>query len=163
MEFVVETIADNMPEVGEFRSDLVDLERAGGVSLQQLRQEMRAVQSTLTLTRSEFEANPENQHLKAFLEKQEPLHAKAMADLTAAEECYNKVTTYFCEEPSIEPATFFPVFSRLAKAYTTAERAIESRKRAAANAARRGKTVRTPREVMDTDVDVDALPSSPGV
>ena len=38
----------HMAEVAEFRADLVNVDKAAGVSLQQLRQEFRAAQATLT-------------------------------------------------------------------------------------------------------------------
>ena len=129
MHFVVDTISEKMPEVSNFREDIIDLNKAAECSLSQLRGELAMVKQTMHSIKSEMDAGSENAQLKASYEEFQPLVEQAEKDVAEATAIFGQVTAFYCEQPTVDPTTFFSTFVRLNKTYTTAEKDNNARKR----------------------------------
>jgi hypothetical protein len=129
MHFVVDTISEKMPEVSNFREDIIDLNKAAECSLAQLRGELAMVKQTMHSIKSEMDAGSENAQLKAAYEELQPLAEQADKDVGEATAMFGQVTAFYCEQATVDPTTFFSTFVRLNKTYTTAEKDNLARKR----------------------------------
>ena len=129
MHFVVATITEKMPDVANFREDIIDLNKAAQCSLAQLRGELAMVSQTMRSITAEIDAGSENEQLKASFEELKPLHEQAEKDVGEATAMFTQVTAFYCEQSTVDPTTFFSTFVRLKNTYTTAEKDNLSRKR----------------------------------
>lgn len=155
MHFVVDTIAKKMPEVGNFREDIIDLNAAAQVSLQALRSELAQANATVQAIKTELEAGSQVPRLSDVLAELEPLAQKAQKDVSEATQMFNKATKFYCEPTTSEPMTFFATFVRLRDSYTKAEKENAARRRheqAMLEKARQAEK-KTVRQVMITDVE----------
>jgi len=122
MHFVCTTVQKTESEAAAFASELVDINAAAAVSLQDLKNQLAQAQRTIAQVATELEKDPENESMKAFQTEYEPMVAKAAVDLEEAVQIFQKALAYFAETTLTEPSAFFAVFVRLCKTYAEAEK-----------------------------------------
>ncbi|XP_029382912.1 formin-like protein 1 [Echeneis naucrates] len=129
LHFIVSIIQDKYPELQSFYTELHFLDKASLVSLDSIRQDVRALQRGMEVTRREFTLEKENHVLQTFLSRNTELLDSLTADEQTAQDVYESVVEYFGESSeTTPPPMFFPVFVRFIKAYKQAERENEQRK-----------------------------------
>lgn len=153
MHFVVATVAEKMPEVSNFREDIIDLNKAAQVSLQALRGELSQATATVNAMKQEIANGSDVEKLKAILAELEPLAEVAQKDVTEAAAMFGKVTKFYCEPHSSEPTSFFATFVRLKNSYSKAEKENAARKRKEQALLAKEAEKKTVRQVMNTDLE----------
>uniref|UniRef100_A0A665VIH7 Formin-like protein 1 n=1 Tax=Echeneis naucrates TaxID=173247 RepID=A0A665VIH7_ECHNA len=118
LHFIVSIIQDKYPELQSFYTELHFLDKASLVSLDSIRQDVRALQRGMEVTRREFTLEKENHVLQTFLSRNTELLDSLTADEQTAQDVYESVVEYFGESSeTTPPPMFFPVFVRFIKAY----------------------------------------------
>uniref|UniRef100_A0A665VG97 Formin-like protein 1 n=1 Tax=Echeneis naucrates TaxID=173247 RepID=A0A665VG97_ECHNA len=121
LHFIVSIIQDKYPELQSFYTELHFLDKASLVSLDSIRQDVRALQRGMEVTRREFTLEKENHVLQTFLSRNTELLDSLTADEQTAQDVYESVVEYFGESSeTTPPPMFFPVFVRFIKAYKVA-------------------------------------------
>ena len=171
MHFVEDALKKSDPEACTFADELVEVEAAGAVSLQQLAQDLAIAKRTVSAVQKELEAEPDNANMVAFKADLEPKVEEAEKELEEASSSFQQVLAYFAETTLTEPTAFFAVFSRLTKAFEAAAKENTARARKAQKAKeaqeaseRQGAKAKSKgvREVLQTDVDQESSTDGPG-
>uniref|UniRef100_A0A665VIS2 Formin-like protein 1 n=1 Tax=Echeneis naucrates TaxID=173247 RepID=A0A665VIS2_ECHNA len=117
LHFIVSIIQDKYPELQSFYTELHFLDKASLVSLDSIRQDVRALQRGMEVTRREFTLEKENHVLQTFLSRNTELLDSLTADEQTAQVRFPSTFTYFGESSeTTPPPMFFPVFVRFIKA-----------------------------------------------
>eukprot|EP00039_Didymoeca_costata_P006962 m.94940 g.94940 ORF g.94940 m.94940 type:complete len:1079 (+) comp13470_c0_seq1:169-3405(+) len=126
LHFVATTVEKAHPECLNFAEELIDLDSAGAVSLQVLKQELAQAQGTIGQIAKEIELDPDAVKLKEFYDEFAPKLEKASSELNEAELSFKKVLQFFAEDTLTEPSAFFAVFIRLTRQFQTAQKENEA-------------------------------------
>ncbi|XP_072926793.1 formin-like protein 1 isoform X1 [Hemitrygon akajei] len=130
MNYIVDIIQKKYPELNTFHTELLFVEKAGAVSLDNVIQDVRSLQQGMELTRKTFMVQDTSLILKEFMSTNSEKVDSLMKDSKTAQEAYQSVVDYFGEDvKKVPPNMFFPFFLRFIKAYKQAEQENEVRKK----------------------------------
>ncbi|XP_072105650.1 formin-like protein 1 isoform X2 [Mobula birostris] len=130
MNYIVDIIHKNYPELNAFHTELLFVEKAAAVSLENVIQDVRSLQQGMELTRKMFMVQDTSILLKEFMGTNSEKVDNLMKDSKTAQEAYQSVVDYFGEDvKKMPPSMFFPFFLRFTKAYKQAEQENEIRKK----------------------------------
>ncbi len=151
MHYVTKVITQKYPDVAGFMADIMSIEKASQVSLQSVEQDVLSLERTASLVSAELESDATNKTLIDFSRNVSPKYVAPLAyfiprhllahahtcshapfslekrvqavrkDLNQAKALYQKATTYFAEEVTTEPGSFFSIFVRLDTAIQAAK------------------------------------------
>uniref|UniRef100_UPI00398EEFCA formin-like protein 1 n=1 Tax=Pristiophorus japonicus TaxID=55135 RepID=UPI00398EEFCA len=130
MNYIVDIIHDQYPELNTFHTELLFVDKAAAVSLENVIQDVRSLNQGMELTRKAFMVQDTSLLLKEFLSSNSEKVDKLQKDSKTAQEAYQSVIEYFGEDiKTMPPSMFYPFFVRFIKAYKQAEQENELRKK----------------------------------
>uniref|UniRef100_A0A4W3HVB1 Formin like 1 n=1 Tax=Callorhinchus milii TaxID=7868 RepID=A0A4W3HVB1_CALMI len=117
MSYMVDIVNERYPELSNFHTDLLFLDKAAAVSLDSVVQDVRGLERGMELARKEILVQ-DSMILKEFLSSNNEKLEQLQRDSTSAQEAYSSVVEYFGENvKTTQPSTFFQLFTRFIKAY----------------------------------------------
>ncbi|XP_067825184.1 formin-like protein 1 isoform X2 [Heptranchias perlo] len=130
MNYIVDIIHEQYPELVAFHTELLFVDKAAAVSLENVIQDARSLQQGMELTRKAFMVQDTSLVLKEFLSNNSEKVDNLQRDSKTAQEAYQSVIEYFGEDTkTMPPSLFFLFFVRFIKAYKQAEQENEFRKK----------------------------------
>ncbi|XP_069761113.1 formin-like protein 1 isoform X2 [Narcine bancroftii] len=130
MNYIVDIIQKKYPDLNTFHTELLFVEKAAAVSLENVVQDVRSLQQGMELTRKTFMVQDTSLILKEFLSTNSEMVDNLQKDSKTAQEAYQSVVDYFGEDTkTMPPSIFFPFFLRFIKAYKQAELENEVRRK----------------------------------
>ncbi|XP_051894779.1 formin-like protein 1 isoform X2 [Pristis pectinata] len=130
MNYIVDIIQKKYPELSTFHTELLFVEKAAAVSLENVVQDVRSLQQGMELTRKTFMVQDTSLVLKEFIGTNSEKVDNLIKDSKTAQEAYQSVIDYFGEDvKTTPPSMFFPFFLRFIKAYKQAEHENEIQKK----------------------------------
>uniref|UniRef100_A0A4W3HRE6 Formin like 1 n=1 Tax=Callorhinchus milii TaxID=7868 RepID=A0A4W3HRE6_CALMI len=129
MSYMVDIVNERYPELSNFHTDLLFLDKAAAVSLDSVVQDVRGLERGMELARKEILVQ-DSMILKEFLSSNNEKLEQLQRDSTSAQEAYSSVVEYFGENvKTTQPSTFFQLFTRFIKAYKQTEQDNQNRQR----------------------------------
>ncbi|XP_078280997.1 formin-like protein 1 isoform X3 [Rhinoraja longicauda] len=130
MNYIVDIIQKNYPELNTFHTELLFVDKAAAVSLESAVQDVHSLQQGMELTRKTFMVQDTSTILKDFLSSNSEKVDNLLKDSKTAQEAYQSVVDYFGEDmKTMPPSVFFPFFQRFIKGYKQAEQENEQRRK----------------------------------
>uniref|UniRef100_A0A4W3HU89 Formin like 1 n=1 Tax=Callorhinchus milii TaxID=7868 RepID=A0A4W3HU89_CALMI len=127
MSYMVDIVNERYPELSNFHTDLLFLDKAAAVSLDSVVQDVRGLERGMELARKEILVQ-DSMILKEFLSSNNEKLEQLQRDSTS--EAYSSVVEYFGENvKTTQPSTFFQLFTRFIKAYKQTEQDNQNRQR----------------------------------
>ncbi|XP_067869288.1 formin-like protein 1 [Heterodontus francisci] len=152
MNYIVDIIQGQYPELNTFHTELLFVDKAAAVSLENVVQDVRSLQQGMELTRKTFMVEDTCSLLKEFLSNNSEKVDNIQKDSKTAQEAYQSVIEYFGEDiKTMPPSMFFPFFLRFIKAYKQAEQDNELRKKQEAMIAQNIEDKNSPSKVEQPD------------
>lgn len=139
LHYIVATIRVKFPELINFESELMYIDKAATVSLENITTDVHELEKGMDLVRKEFELRGKEKHntvLRDFLNNSEEKLRRLKLDARTAGEAFRECIEFFGESPRQADAnTFFSLLVRFARAFKTADQENEQRRRLEAAAA----------------------------
>ncbi|XP_012350389.1 formin-like protein [Apis florea] len=139
LHYIVATIRVKFPELINFESELMYIDKAATVSLENITTDVHELEKGMDLVRKEFELRGKEKHntvLRDFLNNSEEKLRRLKSDARAAGEAFRECVEFFGESPRQADAnTFFSLLVRFARAFKAADQENEQRRRLEAAAA----------------------------
>ncbi|XP_032891330.1 formin-like protein 1 isoform X2 [Amblyraja radiata] len=130
MNYIVDIIQKNYPELNAFHAELLFVDKAAAVSLESVVQDVRSLQQGIELIRKTFMIQDTSTILKDFLSGNSEKVDSLLKDSKTAQEAYQSVVDYFGEDmKAMPPNIFFPFFQRFIRGYKQAEQDNEVRRK----------------------------------
>ncbi|XP_072253250.1 formin-like protein 2 isoform X2 [Leuresthes tenuis] len=130
LHYIANVVKEKYSQVSLFYNELHYVEKAAGVSLDNVLMDVRELQRGMELTKREYSIHGHNTMLKDFITHNESKLKKLQDDAKVAQDAFDEVIKFFGENSkTTPPSVFFPVFVRFVKAYRQAEEDNEHRKR----------------------------------
>ncbi|KAK7600967.1 hypothetical protein V9T40_008408 [Parthenolecanium corni] len=137
LHYIVETIRFKFPELLNFDSELMYIEKASSVSLENVIADVSDLEKNMEIVKRECEmrskdrAGSQNLNiLRDFLNNNEDKLKRLRADTKVAQDAFNECVEYFGESPRMTDAnTFFSLLVRFTRSFKTADQENEQRKR----------------------------------
>ncbi|XP_076391159.1 formin-like protein isoform X6 [Megachile rotundata] len=139
LHYIVATIRVKFPELINFESELMYIDKAATVSLENITTDVHELEKGMDLVRKEFELRGKEKHntvLRDFLNNSEEKLRRLKSDARAAGDAFRECVEFFGESPRQADAnTFFSLLVRFARAFKAADQENEQRRRLEAAAA----------------------------
>ncbi|XP_076161373.1 formin-like protein isoform X2 [Ptiloglossa arizonensis] len=139
LHYIVATIRVKFPELINFESELMYIDKAATVSLENITTDVHELEKGMDLVRKEFELRGKEKHntvLRDFLNNSEEKLRRLKSDARTAGEAFRECVEFFGESPRQADAnTFFSLLVRFARAFKAADQENEQRRRLEAAAA----------------------------
>ncbi|XP_018395761.1 PREDICTED: formin-like protein CG32138 [Cyphomyrmex costatus] len=139
LHYIVATIRIKFPELTNFESELMYIDKAATVSLENITTDVHELEKGMDLVRKEFELRGKEKHntvLRDFLNNSEEKLRRLKLDARTAGETFRECVEFFGESPRQADAnTFFSLLVRFARAFKAADQENEQRRRLEAAAA----------------------------
>ncbi|XP_011644536.1 formin-like protein CG32138 isoform X1 [Pogonomyrmex barbatus] len=139
LHYIVATIRVKFPELINFESELMYIDKAATVSLENITTDVHELEKGMDLVRKEFELRGKEKHntvLRDFLNNSEEKLRRLKLDARTASEAFRECVEFFGESPRQADAnTFFSLLVRFARAFKAADQENEQRRRLEAAAA----------------------------
>ncbi|XP_076627444.1 formin-like protein isoform X3 [Colletes latitarsis] len=139
LHYIVATIRVKFPELINFESELMYIDKAATVSLENITTDVHELEKGMDLVRKEFELRGKEKHntvLRDFLNNSEEKLRRLKSDARTAGEVFRECVEFFGESPRQADAnTFFSLLVRFARAFKAADQENEQRRRLEAAAA----------------------------
>ncbi|KAL0125115.1 hypothetical protein PUN28_004332 [Cardiocondyla obscurior] len=139
LHYIVATIRVKFPELINFESELMYIDKAATVSLENITTDVHELEKGMDLVRKEFELRGKEKHntvLRDFLNNSEEKLRRLKLDARTAGEAFRECVEFFGESPRQADAnTFFSLLVRFARAFKAADQENEQRRRLEAAAA----------------------------
>ncbi|XP_034942061.1 formin-like protein isoform X2 [Chelonus insularis] len=139
LHYIVATIRLKFPELMNFESELMYIDKAATVSLENITTDVHELEKGMDQVRKEFELRGKEKHntvLRDFLNNSEEKLRRLKSDARTAGETFRECVEFFGESPRQADAnTFFSLLVRFARAFKTADQENEQRRRLEAAAA----------------------------
>ncbi|XP_012541551.1 formin-like protein isoform X2 [Monomorium pharaonis] len=139
LHYIVATIRIKFPELINFESELMYIDKAATVSLENIMTDVHELEKGMDLVRKEFELRGKEKHnmvLRDFLNNSEEKLRRLKLDARTASEAFRECVEFFGESPRQADAnTFFSLLVRFARAFKAADQENEQRRRLEAAAA----------------------------
>ncbi|KAK4875086.1 hypothetical protein RN001_011508 [Aquatica leii] len=133
LHYIVSTIRLKFPELLNFDSDLLYIDKASSVSLENVITDVHELEKGMDIVRKESDTRGKGAQsvvLKDFLSNSEEKLRKLKSDSKIAQESFKECVEYFAESSrTTEANTFFSLLVRFAKAFKTADQENEQRRR----------------------------------
>ncbi|XP_076319849.1 formin-like protein isoform X2 [Tachypleus tridentatus] len=133
LHYIVDCIHHHFPDVSSFDMDLRFVEKAAGVSLENILTDVQELEKGLELCKKELALRGDSKDilvLKEFVANNQDKLKKLQADTKTAQETYSDCIEFFGESArTVAPNTFLSVFVRFVKAFKQAELDNENRRR----------------------------------
>ncbi|XP_048508614.1 formin-like protein isoform X2 [Athalia rosae] len=139
LHYIVATIRLKFPELINFESELMYIDKAATVSIENITTDVHELEKGMDLVRKEFELRGKEKHntvLRDFLSNSEEKLRRLKLDARTAGEAFRECVEFFGESPRQADAnTFFSLLVRFARAFKAADQENEQRRRLEAAAA----------------------------
>ncbi|XP_011269440.1 formin-like protein CG32138 isoform X2 [Camponotus floridanus] len=139
LHYIVATIRVKFPELINFESELMYIDKAATVSLENITTDVHELEKGMDLVRKEYELRGKEKHntvLRDFLNNSEEKLRRLKLDARTAGEAFRECVEFFGESPRQADAnTFFSLLVRFARAFKAADQENEQRRRLEAAAA----------------------------
>ena len=139
LHYIVATIRVKFPELINFESELMYIDKAATVSLENITTDVHELEKGMDLVRKEFELRGKEKHntvLRDFLNNSEEKLRRLKSDARAAGDAFRECVEFFGESPrQVDANTFFSLLVRFARAFKAADQENEQRRRLEAAAA----------------------------
>ncbi|KAJ8679565.1 hypothetical protein QAD02_015352 [Eretmocerus hayati] len=133
LHYIVATIRVKFPELVNFESELMYIDKAATVSLENITTDVHELEKGMDLVRKEFELRGKEKHntvLRDFLNNSEEKLRRLRTDSRAAGDAFRECVEFFGESPRQADAnTFFSLLVRFARAFKAADQENEQRRR----------------------------------
>lgn len=133
LHYIVETIRSKFPDLLNFESELLYIEKAATVSLENIVTDVHELEKGMDLVRKEHELRGKERQsvvLRDFLNNSEEKLRKLKADAKTAQETFKDCVEFFGESPRTTDAnTFFSLLVRFTRAFKVADQENEQRRR----------------------------------
>lgn len=133
LHYIVATIRQKFPELINFENELLYIEKAGGVSLENIQTDVHELEKGMDAVRKEAEIRGKGANsviLRDFLANSEDKLRKLRSDFKTAQDTFRECVEYFAESPRTTDAnSFFSLLVRFAKAFKIADQENEQRRR----------------------------------
>ncbi|XP_011494588.1 PREDICTED: formin-like protein CG32138 isoform X2 [Ceratosolen solmsi marchali] len=133
LHYIVATIRLKFPELVNFESELMYIDKAATVSLENITTDVHELEKGMDLVRKEFELRGKEKHntvLRDFLNNSEEKLRRLRSDARAAGDAFRECVEFFGESPRQADAnTFFSLLVRFARAFKAADLENEQRRR----------------------------------
>ncbi|XP_063973583.1 formin-like protein isoform X1 [Diachasmimorpha longicaudata] len=139
LHYIVATIRLKFPELINFESELMYIDKAATVSLENITTDVHELEKGMDQVRKEFELRGKEKHntvLRDFLNNSEEKLRRLKSDARTAGDAFRECVEFFGESPRQADAnTFFSLLVRFARAFKAADQENEQRRRLEAAAA----------------------------
>ncbi|KAG8036054.1 hypothetical protein G9C98_004633 [Cotesia typhae] len=139
LHYIVATIRLKFPELINFESELMYIDKAATVSLENITTDVHELEKGMDQVRKEFELRGKEKHntvLRDFLNNSEEKLRRLKSDARIAGDAFRECVEFFGESPRQADAnTFFSLLVRFARAFKAADQENEQRRRLEAAAA----------------------------
>ncbi|XP_046745239.1 formin-like protein [Diprion similis] len=139
LHYIVATIRLKFPELINFESELMYIDKAATVSIENITTDVHELEKSMDLVRKEYELRGKEKHntvLRDFLSNSEEKLRRLKLDARTAGETFRECVEFFGESPRQADAnTFFSLLVRFARAFKAADQENEQRRRLEAAAA----------------------------
>lgn len=139
LHYIVATIRLKFTELINFESELMYIDKAATVSIENITTDVHELEKGMDLVRKEFELRGKEKHntvLRDFLSNSEEKLRRLKLDARTAGEAFRECVEFFGESPRQADAnTFFSLLVRFARAFKAADQENEQRRRLEAAAA----------------------------
>ncbi|XP_023246992.1 formin-like protein CG32138 [Copidosoma floridanum] len=133
LHYIVATIRLKFPELITFDSELLYIDKAATVSLENITTDVQELEKGMGLVRKEYELRSKEKHniiLRDFLNNSEEKLRQLHYDVRAAGDAFKECVEFFGESSRQADAnTFFSLIVRFARALKTADQENEQRRR----------------------------------
>ncbi|XP_044731705.1 formin-like protein isoform X1 [Chrysoperla carnea] len=133
LHYIVATIRNKFPELMNFDSELLYIDKAATVSLENVATDVTELEKGMEQVRKEADVKGKGPHsivLRDFLANTEEKLKRLKADAKAAQEAFRECVEYFGESPrTIDANTFFSLLVRFARSFKAADQENEQRRR----------------------------------
>ncbi|XP_032457506.1 formin-like protein isoform X2 [Nasonia vitripennis] len=133
LHYIVATIRLKFPELVNFESELMYIDKAATVSLENVTTDVHELEKGMDLVRKEFELRGKEKHntvLRDFLNNSEEKLRRLKSDARIAGDAFRECVEFFGESPRQADAnTFFSLLVRFARAFKAADQENEQRRR----------------------------------
>ncbi|XP_071446409.1 formin-like protein [Hetaerina americana] len=137
LHYIVDTVRHKFPDLCNFESELLYIDKAAIVSLENVATDVQELEKGMELTRKELEHRKnfrgEEKHgivLRDFLANSEEKLRKLKNDARAGQEAFRECVEYFGESPrQVDANTFFSLLVRFVRAFKVADQENEQRRR----------------------------------
>nr|CAD7454436.1 unnamed protein product [Timema tahoe] len=133
LHYIVDTIRNKFLDLLNFESELMYIDKAAVVSLENIMTDVHELEKGMELVRKEAELRGKERHntvLKDFLANSEEKLRKLKADARSAQESFRECVEYFGESPrTVDANTFFSLLVRFARTFKVADQENEQRRR----------------------------------
>ncbi|KAF2904151.1 hypothetical protein ILUMI_02040 [Ignelater luminosus] len=133
LHYIVATIRQKFPELVNFESELLYIEKAAVVSLENIVTDVHELEKGMETVRKEADTRgkgAQSMVLRDFLGNSEEKLRRLRNDTKAAQESFRECVEYFAESSRTTDAnTFFSLLVRFAKAFKVADQENEQRRR----------------------------------
>nr|XP_033333839.1 formin-like protein isoform X6 [Megalopta genalis] len=139
LHYIVATIRVKFPELINFESELMYIDKAATVSLENITTDVHELEKGMDLVKKEFELRGKEKHntvLRDFLNNSEEKLRRLKSDARTAGDAFRECVEFFGESPrQVDANTFFSLLVRFARAFKAADQENEQRRRLEAAAA----------------------------
>ncbi|XP_066998237.1 formin-like protein [Anabrus simplex] len=133
LHYIVDTIRYKFPELLHFDAELLYIDKAAVVSLENIMTDVHELEKGMELVRKEAELRGKERHntvLRDFLANSEEKLRKLRTDAASAQLAFRECVEYFGESPRTTDAnTFFSLLVRFVRACKVADQENEQRRR----------------------------------
>ncbi|KAG8222413.1 hypothetical protein J437_LFUL004872 [Ladona fulva] len=137
LHYIVDTVRQKFLDLHNFESELMYIDKAATVSLENVATDMQELEKGMELTRKELEHRKnfrgDEKHgtvLRDFLGNSEDKLRKLKSDARTAQEAFRECVEYFGESPrQVDANTFFSLLVRFVRAFKAADQENEQRRR----------------------------------
>ncbi|XP_022243881.1 formin-like protein CG32138 [Limulus polyphemus] len=133
LHYIVDTVQNHFPDVVSFECELRFVEKAAGVSLENIQIDVSELEKGLELCKKELTLRGDAKDaavLREFLLNNEEKLRKLKANTKTAQEAYSDCVEYFGESArTVAANTFFTFFVRFSKAFKQAQQENEQRRK----------------------------------
>ncbi|KAI4461818.1 formin-like protein [Holotrichia oblita] len=133
LHYIVATIRQKFPELVNFDSDLLYIEKAAVVSLENIITDVQELEKGMDAVRKEADIRGKGNQslvLRDFLANAEDKLKKLKSDVKTAQDTFRECVEYFAESPRTTDAnSFFSLLVRFTKAFKVADQENEQRRR----------------------------------
>ncbi|XP_018334507.1 formin-like protein CG32138 [Agrilus planipennis] len=133
LHYIVAAIRDKFPELLNFDSELLCIEKAATVSLENITTDVQELEKGMDMVRKEADGRgrtTQNLVIRDFLSNSEEKLRKLKNDAKTANDIFKEMAEYFAESPRATDAnTFFSLLVRFTKAFKNADFDNENRRR----------------------------------
>ncbi|KAF6027251.1 FMNL2 [Bugula neritina] len=128
LHYIAATVTAKYPQVESFPKDLISLDKASSIAVDQLQADIAELEKGMALVTKEYQTRSAKNILTRaatvlgeFIDRTEGIIHSIKKEFEEAKEAYEKAVTYYGEQPSqTSPQTFFGTFLRFISSYKKA-------------------------------------------